>query len=285
MRLALALGLFLLAANARAAPLPPGDGQQTADLDGVPVEVFTHRPAGCRVAGLLLVFHGIDRNAGPYRNFATPLADRLCLLAVAPLLDAARFPSALYQMGGIVQGGTARPPQDWAVALVPRLAEWARRQEGWPDMPFSLLGHSAGAQFLSRAAAFLPLQARRIVIADPSSWVEASLAVPAPFGLGGVPGVGEAALRRYLAAPISMVVGAEDTGSRHLSTRTGAVAQGATRLERAGTVFRQAEATARAHGWPFGWRLITVPGVAHNARANFASAETLGAFAPAPPAR
>src|SRR5215831_18242551 len=82
------------AAPARAEPI--ATGQRTVEADGTRLTVFTHRPSGCPDPSLLLVFHGAARDADRYRDFARPLADRHCLLVVAPLFDQHRFPSWRY---------------------------------------------------------------------------------------------------------------------------------------------------------------------------------------------
>ncbi len=265
-----------------ARPIPPGYGQETADVDGVRLQVFTYRPAGCPISGLLLVFHGLDRNAADYRSDAVGLGQRLCRLIAAPLFDEARFPGWRYQLGGIVHGGVVQPEADWTVSLVPRLVSRIRLQESRPDLPYALIGHSAGGQFLSRVAAFGQAGATEIVIANPSTWVRPSLGIAAPFGFGGVyaPAQGEAALRRYLAAPVAVLLGQEDLGSRHLSVTEQAEAQGRTRLERGTTVFREAEQAARQHGWPSNWHLAIVPGVGHSAARMFNSGQALAALPP-----
>lgn len=298
-RLAAALGVAALSACATAAPppappadavvdgpIPVGNGQQVATVDGVPLPVFTFKPQGCPVSGVLLVFHGVDRNAGPYRDDAVPLAQLYCTVVVAPLFDATRFPSARFQRGGVTRGGVVLPTSEWTVRLAPGLAAWARAREGRADLPYDLLGHSAGAQFLSRVAAYGdiygPGRVRRIVIANPSTWVRPNLDVAAPYGFGGLGAGAEAALRRYLAAPIAVLLGGVDTGSRNLASSDEAEEQGANRLDRGRTVFAEAEAAARAHGWAFGWRLAVVPGVGHNARAMFTSDAAFEALRPGP---
>lgn len=288
-RAALALAATLAACATPPGPAanPPGataggtSGQQTANLPGAELTVFTWHPTGCQVSAILLVFHGVDRNAGPYRDDAIPLAQRDCMAVVAPLFDEPRFPASRYQRGGITRGGTVLPGRDWTINLVPQLVAWERVQENRPDLPYVLLGHSAGAQFLSRVAAYGEGGARRIVIANPSTWVRPSLDIAAPYGFGGIPD-GEAALRRYLAAPIRVLLGQNDTGSRNLATSDEAEEQGANRLERGQTAFHEAEATARSRGWPFGWTLAIVPGAGHNARRMFTSDAAFAAVAPGP---
>jgi pimeloyl-ACP methyl ester carboxylesterase len=280
--IALGLTLGLSSRAAEVVAIPPGSAEVTATIDGVTLPVFTYRPEGCAVSGILLVFHGLHRDASGYRDDARPLADRLCMLVAAPLFDEHRFPTWRYQRGGIVHDGKVEPEADWTVNVVPRLAAWVRAGEKRPDLPYALIGHSAGGQFLSRVAAFLPAGATRIVIANPSTWVLPSLDTPAPYGFGGVydPPRGEAALRRYLAAPVTVLLGQEDTGSRDLAMGDAAEAQGGTRLERGQNAFRQAEAVAKANGWPFNWRLAFVPGVGHSARLMFGSAQALEAWGP-----
>ncbi|GAA0554326.1 hypothetical protein FHS83_001729 [Rhizomicrobium palustre] len=98
-----------------AAPIAPGIGEQTAPLTE-PLEIFTYRPANCTPTGYLLVFHGVDRNADTYRDDAEPLADRFCLIAVAPLFDKQRFPNWRYQHGGVVHRGAAQRPEHYTAS-------------------------------------------------------------------------------------------------------------------------------------------------------------------------
>ena len=280
---ALLAGLICCAAtDGSPAAIPLGAGQQSADVEGGPLRVFTYKPGGCVISSVLLVFHGVDRNAGSYRDDAISLGQRSCMLVLAPLFDAARFPGWRYQRGGVVHHGVVQPASSWTVAFVPRLVAWARAREGRPDLSYALIGHSAGAQFLSRVAAYGASDAASIVVANPSTWVQANLGVPAPYGFANIggPAQGEAALRRYLARPITVLLGRDDTGSRNLSRNDEAEQQGATRYERGQTVFEEAKLAARQRGWPFGWRLAVVPGVGHNARKMFASDAAFAALRP-----
>jgi hypothetical protein len=284
------VGAFLLvlgpALLASAKPIPKGLGHQTVDLGGVRLEIFTYRPTSCTPSSLLLVLHGLHRNAESYRDDARPLADATCAIEVAPLFDEGRFPAWRYQKGGIVHAGSLRPPAEWTGNLILILVEWVRKSEGQPQLPYSLIGHSGGAQFLSRFAAFIPNTAQRIVIANPSTYVLPDLEVEAPFGLKGVyPREGcEAALRNYLAQPVTILLGQEDLGDQDRDDSAPARAQGGTRYERGRNTFRAAQAVAQAHGWSCNWRLAEVPGVGHNARTMFASAQALAALSGNSPA-
>jgi dienelactone hydrolase len=268
-------------ARALADPIAMGSGRQTVDLDGIRLKVFTYRPDGCADLSLLLVFHGNARDADRYRDDARALADKNCLLVVAPLLDRRTFPLWRYQHGGVVRDGVVQDPRDWTGRLVPALVDWVRTQEGRP-LAYSLLGHSAGAQFLDRLAAFVPTEARRIVVANPGSYVFPSLQIAAPYGLGKVysGADGEAQLRRYLEQPITIYLGQGDVRADDRDPSPEAQAEGASRHQRGRNAFNVAKALAQARGWPFNWRLVELPGVGHNARKMFAAPQASEALAP-----
>jgi dienelactone hydrolase len=270
----------LLAGTASGQTIGPGDGEQSVALPKATLGLFTYRPANCSAKLLLLVFHGVNRDAGPYRDRARPLADRLCAVVIAPLFDKERFPRDLYQYGGIVQNGVVAKPGRRTVDLVEPLVAWGRAAVGSPQMPYVLLGHSAGAQFVDRVAAFTASQAARIVVANPSTWVMPSLVDAAPFGFGGLtPPAAEKALQAYLARPLVVLLGEADTGTRHLASSPEAMAQGPYRLARGRNAFKTAQAVAAQHNWSFAWTLIEVPGVGHNAAAMFSAPQTAAALA------
>jgi hypothetical protein len=211
------LGCCLIGAAAAAEPI--GTGRQMVDLHGTRLEVFSYRPQ-CADPSLLLVFHGAQRDADDYADYARPLADRLCTLVLAPRFDRKRFPSWRYQRGGIVDDdGAVQNPRDFTGRLVLDLVDWARHQEARP-LTYSLIAHSGGAQFLDRLVAFVPNEAKRVVIANPGTYVLPSLTVDAPYGLGKVysGAAGEEALRRYLQQPLTIFMGGKRTTARTMKT-------------------------------------------------------------------
>jgi hypothetical protein len=274
------LACLLAGGRAGADPIPAGSGQQTVDLDGTGLVVFTYRPS-CSDPSLLLIFHGNARNPRTYRDDARALADKNCLLLVAPLFDKRTFPVWRYQRGGIVKHGVVQNPRDWTGRLVLDLVDWVRRQEGRP-LAYSLLGHSAGAQFLDRLAAFVPTEARRIVVANPGSYVVPSLDIAAPYGLGMVyaPAEGDAQLRRYLSQPLTIYLGEGDTRDDDRDESPAALAEGASRYQRGLNVFNAARALAQGRGWTLNWRLVELPGVGHSGRKMFAAPQASEALAP-----
>lgn len=278
--LALCMLSTLVGFPAIATPIAPAKGQHTAHLPGLELLVFTYRP-NCPDLGILLVFHGINRNADTYRDHARSLGDRLCMIVVAPMFDRDRFPSWRYQRGGIIYQRAVQASRDWTGRFVLDLVAWVRQQEG-RMLPYSMIGHSAGGQFLSRVAAFTPAEAKRIVIANPSTYVFASLQIKAPFGLGGVyqSATSETQLRRYLRAPLTIFLGNEDIGDEDRNDSSAARAQGETRYDRGLNAFRTARMLAQSRSWAFNWRLIELPGVGHSAAKMFSSAEALDALSP-----
>jgi dienelactone hydrolase len=279
--LTLLLALAVGASPGRAGPIPPGPGQQEANLGRASLAVYTYRPKSCSDPALLVVFSGLNRNADKYRDYAEWLAEKACMIVIAPLFDRKRFPNWAYQRGGIVRQRVVLPPAEWTVQYVPTLIEWARREER-REMDAFIIGHSAGGQFASRVAAFMPTAAKRIVIANPSTQVFPTLETAAPFGFGGVypRGQAEAELRRYLATPVTIFLGEDDTGDENLSDTPEAQRQGETRLERGRNAFAAGRALAQQRGWPFNWRLVELPGVGHSARKMFSAPETLEALRP-----
>lgn len=264
-----------------AQPIPPRSGQRVITVNGEALTTFTYRPA-CRDPSLLIVVHGVGRNAAGYRDYARKLADKNCMVVVAPLFDSARFPQWRFSHGGLALQGSIQPAAKWSGHIFTSLIEAVRKAEG-RRMEYSLFGHSGGAQMLMRYAASVPSEARRIVIANPGTLVWADLAAKAPYGLGELPaGTGDAeGLRRYLAQPISLYLGQDDTEvDENLAVGANAQKQGANRLERGLNIFKAAQAKARELNVPFRWRLVEVAGVGHTARRMLGHPEASAALAP-----
>jgi hypothetical protein len=256
--------------------IAPGASEHSAELLGTRLNVFTYRPESTP-RRVLVVFHGLNRDAGPYRDNARSLADRIGAIVVSPEFDAERFSTDLYQRGGVAPHGAFVPPGQRTVDMIAPLVAWARQASGQPALPHALVGHSAGGQFLSRIAAFAATDAAHVVIANPSTWVLPSTQDAVPYGFGGTPEP-DKALRAYLELPITALLGTDDIGTHNLSSEPEAVAQGVNRLERGRNIFAKAQAAARERGWRFGWRLVEVPGVGHNAAEMFGSSQAAGIF-------
>jgi poly(3-hydroxybutyrate) depolymerase len=260
-----------------AEPLAPGRGRFELDDGPEPITVFTYKPTTYTDGPLLVVCHGVARNAEDYRNFAITIADRFGLIVVAPLFDKARFPSWRYQKGGVLdEKGKERPPEAWTYAIIPRLVAAVRAREGRPALPYSLIGHSAGGQFLVRLAAFLPGSPVRIVAANPGSHLFPDRTQKFAYGFGGLPAglSDDGVLRRYLAAPLTIYLGTGDVTPEHsFDASKEGMKQGPNRLERGRACFAAAEELARERGWAFNWRKVETPGITHEAANMFAAPE------------
>lgn len=280
-----------LAAQTAPAPAAIPDGASTMRVQAGPVEldVFVHRPAKWSGRRLLMVMHGVLRNADEYRDHAAPMGDRFDALVVAPRFDAERFPSRLYQRGGILrEDGSAAPRADWTYSRLPELVAAVRARASAPQAKLYVIGHSAGGQFLVRCAAFADIGAERIVAANPGSVLLPTTAAPFGYGFGGLPAelAGEDRMRAYLAAPLTLYLGTGDDGhDEWLDASVEAMAQGSGRHQRGITLWVTAKALAAQKGWPFGWRLVEAQGVAHEHADMFAHAKCEEAlFGPLAPA-
>jgi len=254
--------------------IPRGSGQVTVDLGGAEIELFTYKPDSFRDGPLIMVFHGVLRNADEYRDHARGMGDRFAALIVAPRFPEQRFPLESYQLGGLLRDGKVQPRADWTWPLVPRIAADVRRSEKRPDMPYYLIGHSGGGQFLIRLGAFVASGARRIVVSNPGTYIFPTREADYPLGFGGLPDdlSSDAALRNFLSQPITLYLGTDDKErDEHFNVTPAAERQGKTRWERGQNAFHAAEQLAQRRGWTFNWRLVAVPGVGHDHQAMFNS--------------
>src|SRR5215475_9410165 len=137
---AVAIALTLFGADAIAGPIPAGSAEQQADLS-TPLTVYTYRPANCQPSALLVVLHGLNRNASRYRDYAKVLGDSGCMIVVAPLFDKERFPTWRYQQGGIVKDRKVQSASSWTGNLVVELEQWVAKQEQ-RSLDNFIIGHS-----------------------------------------------------------------------------------------------------------------------------------------------
>lgn len=273
-----ALVAFLLVGGLLSAePLPVGPGRVECVGLTEPITLFTYKPPTYRDGPLLVVCHGVGRNAEDYRNFAITMAERFGAIVVAPLFDAQRFPSVRYQRGGLVGAdGNAQPPGAWTYAFIPKIVAHVRELESQPALPYYLIGHSAGGQFLVRLAAFLPDGAARIVAANPGSLLFPVRDQKFGYGFGGLPAElsNDDVIRRYLAAPLTLYLGTGDNTPEHsFDASPAGMVQGSHRLARGRAGFAAAEQLAKERGWAFNWRKVETAGIGHEAAFMFAAKE------------
>lgn len=255
--------------------LPVGTTQFTLSVGSGKLDVFTYRPSGFdpKTGRMLLVFHGVNRNAEEYRDWAKPLSDATGAVVAAPKFTKQAFPTAAYQQGNVLTDRKVNSKADWTWHLVPKVADELRRRVGRADAPFDLIGHSAGGQFLARAAGFLDTGAERIVAANPGTHLFPTRDMAYPLGFGGLPDElsNDAALRRYLAQPLTFYLGTADTeADSNFDKSPAAMQQGANRYERGMNAFRMGKKLADDRGWVFNWKLVEADKVGHVAEKMFA---------------
>lgn len=269
------IALSAIPSSVRADDLPIGTGKFIVEDGTAKIEVLTYRPAHFdpKTARLLMVFHGVNRNAEEYRDWAKPLADTMGCLIVAPRFDKENFPTTAYQQGNLMKDGMARPKAEWTWNRIPRIAKDAATRAGRADMPFDLIGHSAGGQFVGRSAAFVDTGATRLIASNSGTYLAPTRDFQFPLGFGGLPAnlSDDVAIQAYLARPLTIFLGTADTiADEHFDKTPAAMKQGASRYERGKFMYDTGRRIAAERGWSFGWQLIEAEGIGHVARQMFA---------------
>ncbi|MEP6671204.1 MAG: alpha/beta hydrolase [Chthoniobacter sp.] len=273
-----AIGLFslrcALSLGAEAVPvdkgksLSPGAGRFDFSHADKTVPVWYYVPAEARAdTPVLIVMHGVGRDASRYRDDWVPYAQKLHFMVVVPEFSVAAFPgSAAYAQGGTVDAkGHALPRAQWAFSFIEPIFDAFKAATGNRSERYFLYGHSAGAQFVHRYLYFVPeARVAKAVAANAGWWTLPDPAVNFPYGLHGS-AVESAALKTALQRPLIVLLGTADTDpeAENLRKTPEALAQGPNRLTRGHTFFDAGKHRAETLGVPFGWQLALAPGIGH----------------------
>lgn len=244
----------------------------------MPITVETYVPQACRskACPLVMSMHGLARDAvGARDNWIGP-AEMHGLVVAAPHFDRERFPTRLYQRGGV----SDEPDRGkWVYAVIERLFDTLKASGRVEGEQYVLFGHSAGAQFVHRMLLLMPEARFSTAISANAGYY--TLPVPAalaegrdfPYSLGRTPAT-EASLRQAFSRKLLLLLGDRDNDPAHeqLNTGDGANAQGPHRLARGLFFMDTAIAAARRLNAPLEWRLAIVEGVAHAQRKMAAAA-------------
>lgn len=260
--------------SSRADDLKNGLGRLEFKDGSTKIDLFTYRPAKFdeKSGRLLIVFHGVNRNAEEYRDWAKSLGDATGSVVVAPRFDKESFPTSAYQQGNLLKEKQARPKADWTWSRIPKIADFVRQQLGRTDMPFDLIGHSAGGQFLGRSAGFLDTGATRIVAANSGTYLAPTREFDYPLGFGKLPAElsSDAAINAYLARPLTLFLGTGYTvADENFDKSPAAMKQGGSRYERGKFIYETGRKLAADRQVKFGWRLIEAEGIGHVAKSMF----------------
>jgi len=221
---------------------------------------FLFVPANWRAdRPLVVLVHGISRNAREHALAFAPHAARTGHALVAPLFDR-EFYRDFQQLG--LPGGGRRAD----LALQAVVAD-AARETGARAERFALFGHSGGAQFAHRFALAWPQRVARLALCAAGYYTFPEPAAAFPLGLdtAALPGAPALDLAGFLDIPTVVLVGRRDT-ARDASLRSDAdldAHQGPHRRERARrfVAARRAATAARGAGAPT--QLVELPGAGH----------------------
>ena len=272
------LSLLLVGAlvfgKAVAAPLPVGNSEfsfaDPRSNPGKPLTVWCYKPVSAtRDSRVVFVMTGVKRNADEYRDNWARHADKHGFVLVVPQFPFSDYSNDDYTFGGVTQGD----PTKWGFRTVDNLFDEIKRRDGLAANSYAIYGHSAGAQFVHRMMLFMGDSARfDTAIAANAGWYSMPVydsTGPFKFPLAlDARVVPEVVMRRQFAKPMFIMLGDQDTDTRHkhLNRSAPAMAQGPHRFARGQYFFRSAREQAVAMGASFNWRLVVVPGVAHSDR-------------------
>lgn len=250
---------------------------EASGANHAPQRVFFHRPAQWRNNGrVVMVMHGVDRDADRYRDEWVPLAEAHGFLLLCPEFSQSKFPKTeWYNFGGLQM---TTDPALRSFAVPDRIFVDAKMRFGAQAERFSLYGHSAGSQFVHRFLLLAPSPRVDQAISANAGWY--TLPVfdqPFPYGLQNT-SISEAQVATFLRRPLVLQLGESDTNSEHrtLLRNQAADRQGLHRFARGLNFLEVGKREAHRRGIDLAWRLVTVPGVGHsNARMAASAAKVL----------
>jgi len=216
---------------------------------------------------VVIVQHGQSRNGREYCDAWIPAADKAGALIVAITFPKDSWPDAVTYNNGYVldENGAVRPREAWSQAIPGRVFALLREAGVTSRDKMHLWGHSAGGQFVHRLLATQPHGIFEAVGAGNSGWYTLpTLEKAYPDGYGGI-GLSPDDMARLLAYPLVLFAGDRDvdSNSENLPRHPSALAQGPHRFARAHFFLDRAREEAAKLGVACNWRLVIVPGVAH----------------------
>ncbi|MGL4975095.1 MAG: hypothetical protein ACRC56_07355, partial [Bosea sp. (in: a-proteobacteria)] len=184
-------------------------GGKVTDIN---IETYVPQACAAKPCPLVVAMHGILRRADQVRDAWIEAADKHGLLIAAPRFDRERFPTRLYQQGG-VQGEPDKAK--WIYSSIERFFDKALASGRVKGTDYVLYGHSAGAQFAHRMMLLMP-EARfsTVVTANAGYYTlpgfgELSDGRAFPFTLAGTPATADT-LRKSFAKPMLILLGDQD---------------------------------------------------------------------------
>lgn len=235
-----------------------------SDWPGPTLDVYGVEPESADPdAPIILVMHGVRRNADEYRDNWIDLAESYGLRVYAPAFDAERFPGAVnYNLGGL------GPDVPSAFDAIEPLYQFIRETRGGDQSGYFIFGHSAGAQFVHRFLCFGDTTNLKLAIAANAGWYTMpDYSYEWPYGLTNSPEQ-PCSLSEWFEKPLLLMLGDQDTDpqDQNLRRTPEAMAQGTHRLARGINFLETAREQAEESALPINWRFEIVEGVAHDNR-------------------
>ncbi len=268
--------IMMISANVQAADnTSHGSGvfsmQEASGATAEPLNIYYYRPEKWTAERpIVVVFHGVQRNAKEYRDNWIELAEQYNLLVVCPEFSQSKYPGVrYYNMGNISdtddETGTINPQSQWIFPAINHIISATKLQFNASNAPITLFAHSAGAQLIHRYLLLgNPQKDVQIISANAGWYTMPDDKVDFPYGITNI-AVNGSELVSAFRKPVIILLGEQDIKrSKILRKRPLADAQGQNRLERGMNFFAKAKAKAVKLNTPFNWQLITVPNVGHD---------------------
>ena len=250
----------------------PGDDssfilQTSADFGNRPLEVFYHIPeCDIKTLGVMFVMHGASRNGKDYLDWTKEAAEKYGFMLLAPNFPSDVYPTREYQEGGIMDGQkNYNTPEKMTYQLIDDIFEYLLKHSDLKTKRYSIIGHSAGGQFVHRFLQFgQSPYVEKAVAANPGWYTFPDETLDFPYGMTGYTDDPKAYRKKYYSRDLTILLGTADT-IRDPSFRTSFEAdlQGLTRLERGQTFYRVNKEVAEEEGLSFNWKIGFVEGIGH----------------------
>jgi len=277
--------LALLSVLTQAQVLEPGKGKfEFVDQNlKQKTDVYYYAPKQLTAeTPLIIMLHGLKRNADEYRDKWIKLAIENGYMVLAPKISANTYPGMNgYNLGNVMEAKDLFIPKDkkfWSFALIDQLIVHYRKNIIKADtQKVFVLGHSAGCQFVHRFMMFQPTQKADLVVCSAAGWYTfADRDIQWPYGLKGTQDlVSDDLLKSGHSAPFILMVGEKDNKmtARTLRRTPEAMAQGRQRVTRAKSYFdhRQKLAADMGHDFKWSFREVAQAGHGYGKVAKFAS--------------
>ncbi len=240
-----------------------------------PVNIYYHIPEGVdmKTAPIVLVFHGMSRNADDYRDYWISSADKYGFMIFCPEFTKELYPSdsdsnSQYNFGNMITDGNLNPKEVWTYSIVNPIFDRIKLATANTSESFYMFGHSAGSQFVHRCLTFLPGVNAKLAVAANAGWYTMpDFNVVYPYGLDDSY-LQSDSLSQFFEREIVVLLGTADTlRTSSLRQSEPADAQGLNRFERGQYYYSWSSAYASDNGLVFGWSLEEVPDVGHSGNA------------------